>query len=168
MKIPPLPKKEKGKPRGRAPKGVVPPQFVGKNFQKGNKVQPTKAQREAGRNRNTVEKQLRKMASDEVREVLTLLLELDPKGLRKLSRVQSGEKAILVWFARVMEDGIKNKSLGPLDKILDRCIGPITMKTELTGKDGAPLNPATDGLSLEERRKQLEQLRKEREHLGDD
>lgn len=166
MKVPPPPKKEKGKPRGVPPKGVVPPQFVGKNFQKGNKVQPTKEQREAGR--NTVERQLRRMAAEEVREVITLLLELDPKGLRKLSRVQSGEKAILVWFARIMEEGIRNKSLGPLDKILDRCIGPITMKAEFTGKDGAPLNPATDGLSLEDRRKQLEELRKERELLGDD
>lgn len=117
-------------------------------------------------NHDPIGKKLKKLTSDEVHEVITLLLESNYLQLYKLSR---NKKAPFLqkWIASVSIDAIKKNNFELLDKLLNRSIGPVAQRHEHTGRDGGPIDSVSSLLSTEERRKAIDELRRAREAAGD-
>lgn len=130
--------------------------------------------KEGARAHDPFKKALRAMSSQEVKEIITYLLDNDIASIRKIAK-DKNQKALTSWFARVIEDALTTKqgksiNLGPLNQLLDRAIGPVTSKVELSGPGGGAIRTTNTFLTMNpfERRQELERLRREREKLGED
>lgn len=150
--------KVKGKPRGSAE------HLKKTQFKKGQSGNPLGA---AHPNHDPIPKKLKKLTSDEVHEVVTLLLESNHVELVKLSKSKTAP-ALRRWIAGVAVEAMKNNSFGTLDSILNRAIGPVAQRHEHTGANGGPLDTTTTYMSVEERRKAIDELRRAREAEGNE
>ncbi len=133
--------------------------------------------REGGRAHDPMKRALRKLTTEELHTIITMLLDYSVRDLKRVAR-NTKERAMVRWIAKVIEDGMgmgrrKNEvSFEILNRLLDRTIGPVGSKVELTGSNGGPIqsNHVQSFLALTpaQRREELENLRREREKLGED
>lgn len=161
-------KKAAPKPRGdyKVGKGRPPPN----RWYKG---QPA-ANPEGGRAHDPIKKEIKRMASVDVKEILTILLEHPLWSVKRIAD-DKNEKVITRWFAKAVVHNLSKKNgssvdLGPLDRILDRAIGPVSSKVELTGAGGGPVatTNATRVMTSQERIEEIEALRAARKKLERD
>lgn len=118
-------------------------------------------------NHDPISKKLKKLTADEVHEIITLLLESNFIELEKLAK---NKKAPILrkWIAGVALEAVKKNNLEPLEKLLNRSIGPVAQRHEHTGANGGPIDSIASYMSTEERRKAIDELRRARESAGDE
>lgn len=118
-------------------------------------------------NHSPVNKRLKKITSNEVEDVITLILESSLEDLEALAKNKKAP-ALRSWIATAVVDAVKHKSIGTLERLLDRAIGPIGQKLELSGRDGGPIETAAFTLTSDERMKAIDELRRIRDKCGKD
>lgn len=115
--------------------------------------------------RNLTKRQLKRLTITEVADAIFILLDKDRGELERI-RDNSNHNVLTAWFASVIEKGIDSGDMYALDALLNRCIGRVKEKLELTGKDGGPIEEVV--YTPEERRREIERMRRLRKNLGDD
>lgn len=116
---------------------------------------------------------LKRLTNAEVAEIGTLIVlgneqalsdiildsEIDPK---------CQHSALKVWMARIALNGIRRGDGHALDKFLDRVVGKVREKIEISGEDGGPIRNQIIQMTPAERLKELKRLRKKRKEAGHD
>lgn len=105
-----------------------------KPFQAGNPGGPG---REPG-----YRKQMREYTKKHICKVFNEMCEMTVNEIEKIGS-DKDETELRSIVARVMMRCRAKGEFGDLNMILDRIIGKVPQKTELTGEDGSPLVPAT-------------------------
>jgi hypothetical protein len=120
-----------------------------------------------GRIHNPILRALKAMTRTEVAEIGTLLVELDLGALERIA-VSRTEPALRVWFATIAVNAIKKKDFFAFDGLLNRIIGKVPDRNEITGAAGGPIDARQMILTRDERLAEIERLRMERELVGED
>ena len=102
-------------------------------FKKGQSGNPRGAQLH-----DQTAKQIRKLTSEEVREVATLILDNNLPGLQAIARDKTAS-VLKVWIASIAAKGIQKGDPSALDKILERLIGKVKQDVSLSDPNGNPL-----------------------------
>lgn len=131
--------KTKTKKQKRNTKGIVPHMF--KPGQSGNPL--------GGQMHNPELRRLRTLTREELAEVGGLVVSQDLQALKAIAKAQTGYSAIQVWFAAIAVEAIEKKTTGLMNALLDRIVGRVPEKIELTGADGGPLQSQTASLAIE-------------------
>lgn len=129
----------------------------GKDFAVGNNANPI-----GGGAQDPNKRALRRMTQAQVAEVAATILSGTPEDLMRI--VGDKDKGIppdptatplKIWFARVALKGIGKGDMSSLDVLLNRTIGRVKEKIELTGEDGGPVQIV---LTPEERKARIQEL----------
>ena len=119
----------------------MPPKYKkqrgpGRKIQKGQVLNPL-----GGKAHDPVKKALRALSGKEILEAGLLVIQ---NGLPELKELMASGTLPAIQHALVKQvvDAIENGSTDKLEFLMDRLIGPVVVKTEMTGADGAPLIPA--------------------------
>lgn len=83
---------------------------------------------------------LKAFTKKEIQESVCKLLRLTVRELSALAQ-ENDTKSLDVIIAHTIKECIKKGDFWALDKMLERVIGKVPQKQELTGADGAPLTP---------------------------
>lgn len=124
---------------------------VGRRFQKGQSGNP-----EGARRHNQEVKVLRRLTHGELAHVATTLLKKKKEGVDQIADDPEAS-ALAVWIARIIQTGADAGNGAKLDTILNRLIGKVSDKVDLTVK-----RPYAD-MSIEQIQaevKELEELEK--------
>ena len=131
---------------GIKPKRKMP---LGKRFQKGQVANPL-----GGKAHDPVKRAIKALTSQQILDASLLLSQYTIKELKQM--LFDGElPAMQATLVTLLVDAHDKKEMGKTEFIMDRLIGPVATKTELTGKNGAPLIPSR---SAEERAAELAQI----------
>lgn len=112
-----------------------------------------------------IKKTLKRLTETEVADAVFLIIEQDREGLERI-RDSRNYSALEIWIASIALKGIAKGDMSALDGLLNRAIGKVKEKLELTGKDGGPID--IHSMSKEDRQKELERFRKMRALVGND
>jgi hypothetical protein len=102
-----------------------------------------------GKAHNPELRRLRTLTREELAEVGGLIVSQDIQALEAVAKAKTGFSAVQVWFATVALDAIKNGTTGSMSVLLDRIVGRVAEKIELTGADGGPLTSQSATLVAE-------------------
>lgn len=144
----------------------LPP--VETRFKKGQSGNPT------GANQFTKEmRAVRRLAAAEVAEIGTLIVSKNATKLKAIlsdakNNPESKHSALKVWMAAIALKGITKGDPNAMDVLLNRVVGRVKEKIELTGEEGGPLRHLVGAMTPEERQAELRRLRKMRSDAGDD
>jgi hypothetical protein len=94
-------------------------------------------------------RKIRTLTREELAEVGGLVVSQDLVALKAIAKAQTGYSAIQVWFAAIAVEAIEKKTTGLMNALLDRIVGKVAEKIELTGADGGPLTSQTASLAIE-------------------
>lgn len=108
---------------------------------------------------------IKRLTETEVAEAVFLIIDQDKDGLERI-RDSKKHSSLEVWIASIALKGIQKGDMSGLDGLLNRAIGKVKDKVELTGKDGGAID--IHSMSAEERKAQLAAFRKMRELAGND
>lgn len=103
-----------------------------KPFPKGKSGNP------AGRPPDVLGKAIRQLTASEFAELANLVIKRDLMSLQAIGKEQ-GASALKVWIAAGVVKAIQKGDLYTLDIFLNRVIGRVKEKIEVTGVDGGPL-----------------------------
>jgi hypothetical protein len=122
-----------------------------------------------GKLHNPVIRAIKAMTRTQLAEVGTLLVEQDLTTLEQVAKSRT-EPALRVWFATIAVEAIKKKEFWAFNGLLDRIVGKVAERTELTGANGGPVDSRNVSLIMtpEERLLEIERLRALREKAGND
>lgn len=114
-----------------------------------------------------VKKQVKKLTSKEVEQVIGLIMDNNIRGLKKIGKDPTSS-VLKVWVASIAARAIHKGDSYALNMILDRAIGRVKEKFEISGEDGGPIQNAFLDMTAEERYAAIEKLRKNRNEIGND
>lgn len=103
----------------------------------------------------------------QIAEVGSVLLCCDIKELHRI-RHDPRSSVIQQWIASVAIKGIARGDAQSLNTILNRVIGAVKEKIEITGENGGPITTMIGAMTQEERLQEIERLWKMRELVGED
>lgn len=109
----------------------------------------------------------KQLTAYQVAEICSVLLCSDIKELHAI-RYDPRSSVLQQWVAAAAILGIRKGDVLALDKILNRVIGSVKEKIEITGVDGGPIMTKVGAMTQEERLQEIERLRKLRETVGND
>lgn len=141
-------------------KGGNPPEKY--RFKKGRSGNPL-----GGKLHNPELRAIKRLTAQEVAEIGALILSKNYKALKRIAEdARSNDHAkasvLKTWIATVAMKGIAKGDAHALDVLLNRLIGRVKEKIELTGDDGGPIRTRVEALSKEEKLAELRRLRKAR------
>lgn len=116
---------------------------------------------------------IKRLTAHEVAEIGTLIIS---KNLTKLRAIvkdakdnpDSKHSGLKSWIAMVAIKGISKGDAHALDVLLNRLVGKVKERIELTGEDGGPVRQLVGSMTPEERKAELRRLRKMRQEAGED
>ena len=104
----------------------------GRDFKVGHKMA------KGGAAHNPDLKRIRKLTQSEVAEIGSMILELNLKQLIDI-KTETGAKALKVWIASIVARAISKGDAQALNALLDRIVGKVKDKIEMSGPDGGPI-----------------------------
>lgn len=101
-----------------------------------------------GQAHNPELRRLKQMTREELAEVGGLVVQQNISELEAVAKSKT-HSALQVWFATIALEAIKQKQTGLMNALLDRIVGKIPEKIELTGADGGPLTSQSASLAMQ-------------------
>jgi hypothetical protein len=92
----------------------------------------------AGRPPDLIGSKLKMLTAEEFAEIANLVVKNDLRSLQLIAK-EPGASALKVWIASVVVKAIQKGDYHGLDVILNRIVGKVKDRVEVTGKDGGPL-----------------------------
>lgn len=147
------------------PKGT--PQNL-KKFQPGQSGNPL-----GGRLHNPELRAIKRLTAHEVAEIGSLIVSKNLSKLRAIVKdardnPDSKHSGLKSWIAMVAIKGISKGDAHALDVLLNRLIGKVSDKVQVTGEDGGPIRSLVGAMTREDRLAELKRLRKMRQEAGED
>lgn len=112
-------------------------------------------------------KAIRRLTSDQVAEVGTLLLNGNIDALRDLARAKDAS-VLQVWMASLIVKSISTGNSQNYSVLMERIIGRVRMDVTLSGDDANPLRVQTGAMTDAEKAARADALAKLRAQIGDD
>lgn len=138
-----------------------------RHFKKGQSGNP-----EGGRAHNPELRRIKRVTQAEVAEIGSLIVGKDLNALKQIvADAKSGAKkhsALKLWMATVAIKGITSGDSHRLNALLDRVVGKVKEKIELTGHGDGPIRSITTTMTKEERLLEIKRLAKARKECDDD
>lgn len=106
-------------------------------FKKGQSGNP-----EGARAHDPMKRALKKLTAAKLHDIFAIVFNSSKEELAKLAADPKLD-LLTLWVVNSALKGNKDKSYHLLDSMLNRAIGPVTAKVELTGEAGSPLIPPT-------------------------
>lgn len=97
----------------------------GKPFLPGNNMNPRGA-----RAHNPVKKEFKKLTEEQLKEIMELILKTNPFELPDI--VKNSDTVLKAWIGQAALMGMNNGDLGPLLSIIDRVLGRIKERVEIS------------------------------------
>lgn len=144
----------------------IPPKAY--QFKKGQSGNPLGA-----RLHNPELRAIKRLTRAEVAEIGTLIVS---KNITKLKAIvkdaqknpDSAHSALKVWIAMVALKGMTKGDAHAMDVLLNRLVGKVKDEIELTGKEGGPIRQLVGQMTPEERKAELNRLKKLKREVGED
>lgn len=145
------------------PKSIAPFKF--KKGQSGNP--------QGGRLHDPFTRMIKRLTSAEVAEVGGLIIKKNITALKSIiedakMNPDSKHSALKVWISTIAIKGITKGDAHALDVLLNRLIGKVKDRIELTGEEGGSVKMLVGAMTPEERERELKRLRQMREDAGED
>lgn len=119
------------------------PRGPGKPIQKGQVLNPT------GKGGHHPEKtKIRKLTQEQVAEMMSLIVKQDMTTIERIAADSTRFSAHQVWIANIVKRGVETGSIGNLDFLYDRTIGPVEKNVKLDVTNS--LSNASDEAILKE------------------
>ena len=140
----------------------IPPQLKKNQWKKGQSGNPR-----GGNSHSKVVRQVKRLTMDEVADLASMVILKNRDELRAVL-LNKNTSVLKAWFAAVAVKGIAKGDHAALGALLDRVVGKVKDKVEVTGDAAAPLYARLEALSAGEREAEIVRLRKLRELAGGD
>jgi hypothetical protein len=128
--------KKAGKKKSESEVGYgKPPKHT--RFKPGNRANPLGAGAHYKK-----KKTVKKLTSEELAEVLNLVVAQDKKGLEQIRNSKTAT-VLQIWIASIALRGINSGDPYAMDKLLERMIGKVPQAVHNGGPNGEPLAPST-------------------------
>lgn len=142
------------------------PWMVATQFKKGQSGNPL-----GGKLANPELRAIKRLTSIEVAEIGKLVISKNSAKLKAMiedsaNNPESKHSALKIWIATVAYKGIKKGDAHALDILLNRLIGKVKDKIEITGGDGGPIRQKVEAMTPDERKAELRRLRLARKEAG--
>lgn len=130
---------------------IPPATNIPHRFAPGNNANPRGA-----RAHNPVKKEFKRLTEQQLREVMELILDTHPDKLEEL-KTHMHTTTLKAWIAQAALKGLESGDMGPLLAILDRVLGRIKERVEIsTVKDMSDEELTAKAIELEQKLKSLE------------